>query len=385
MKKNLVVLVSSLLILVLSTSTNLSCFASSDDSTNNPAVDAVTNDDDITVTDATYDPSAADPSQYDVYSPSSITPLPGGGESINFIINGVVNSYLVPPNNFNPKKATNEQLAEYGLPLRPSDPALLKDWEKEIKNFKHAVKPLRAYVKKNTVNTTASQPNWAGIVDCINPNHVTSGATFSEGLFQYVSGSWTQPTMTGQSSSYQESTWIGIGGDGKCGLIQCGTAYNFSSGYQVWYEYLPADISKGSGRLPFYANSVPISVAPGNNIQASVSCTGGNATYTISVNGQYASAVAYISADCYYGGTAEWIVERPSDIYGNYNTLASFNKVDFTGCSTYTNLTSNGSSTGVAFPMNAYSEIQISMYGDDLKTVAYPSNITANGFSVIHG
>jgi len=311
--------------------------------------------------------------------------LPGGGESINFIIDGVVNSYLVPPNNFNPKKATNEQLAEYGLPTRPSDPALLKDWEKEMKNFKHAVKPLKAYVKKNTSNTTYSTYNWAGTIDYTGTKPDSSDANSSTGLFQCVTGCWTQPTVSCNSAAYAEATWVGIGGLNNTGaLLQCGTACgNAYNGYEAWYEYLN-NSGGGISTTAFTVNAVPIKVAANDSIQAIVSGGGVNAAFAITVNGSYTSVTASNVSDYYYGGTAEWIVERPY-CYGSTSNLATFTKVTFSGCAAFTNRTNVGSTVGVTYPMNTFPETQVSMYAFDNSTVLAhpdPSSYTASGFTV---
>ena len=292
---------------------------------------------------------------------------------------------LVPPNNFNPKKAINEQLAEYGLPARPSDPALLKDWEKEIKNFKHAVKPSKAYVKKNTSNTTTTDKIdiWAGTIDCISTDTASSGASSSTGLFQCVDGSWTQPTINNQSTTSAESTWVGIGGYYNPSLIQCGTSSDNSGGYYAWYEYLGTSQS-------IAAKPLALTVKAGDSVTAVVSYNGYSAAFAVSDNGSYASMSVQNISDCYYGGTAEWIVERPT----NHSTqlpydLASFTGVAFSGCSAYTNKTNVGSTAGVTYPMNTFSEIQVSMYkkvSDPTTLLAFPvvSSYTANSFVVNH-
>jgi len=341
-KLTLITALSITLVLCL----NVMCYATT---ITNPAIDPVTTEDSITVVDATYDPTIGDPTSYDVYSPSSITPLPGGGVSVNFIINGMTNSYLVPPNNFNPKKATNEQLEEYGLPTRPSDPNALKDWEKQIKNYKKAVKPSKAYVKKNASNTITNTTN-----------SIWSGTVITGGSFQVVTGSFTQPTISGANSTTQESTWVGIGGYGINRLIQCGTASN-AGNYTAWYEVVSSILPNPQQADFSYA------VSPGNNIGATVKYnpTDDTATFIVSVNGNFTPVkVYYISSNgCYDGSTAEWIAERPKP---NITTnLANFNQVNFTGCQASTNININS-----AF-MSNYNQIRLTMVNNGT-TLAAP-------------
>jgi len=353
-KLTLITALSITLVLCL----NVMCYATT---IINPAIDTVPTEDSVTVVDATFDPTIGDPTSYDVYLPSSITPLPGGGESINFIIKGITNSYLVPPNNFNPKKATNEQLDEYGFPTRPNDPNALKDWEKQIKNYKKVVKPSKAYVKKNASNT---------ITNTTNP--IWSGTVITGGAFQYVTGTFIQPTITGASSTTRESTWVGIGGYNSRSLIQCGTASNDGI-YTAWYEYM-------SPYEEFDQINLSLTVIPGNSICATVKYNPADdsATFSVSANQYTFFAKVYgVTSWGYYDGTkAEWVAERPYNRdLGITTNLANFNQITFSGCNVYTNLNSNYT------PMGNYDQIRLSMFNNGT-TLASPLNYTTTGFSI---
>ncbi|MCL2323644.1 MAG: hypothetical protein FWC47_16235 [Oscillospiraceae bacterium] len=356
---------------------NVVCFATT---ITNPAIDPVATSDSITVVDATFDPTVIDPTSFDTYYPSSITPLPGGGESVNFIINGVTNSYPIPPNNFNPKKATNEQLAEYGLPLRPSDPNLQKDWENQLKNFKKAVKPSKAYVKKNSTASpysTQTGSNWAGIVNCTNTSYLSGGATDKTGLFQYVTGTFIQPVISNVSSIKQACIWVGIGGCVEYQpLLQCGTMANANPVYPGTYYAFYENISSIEPNL---AVAMSVSVNAGNSISASVIYDPNTyvTNFRVSSNGIYSLAKVDYSINFYYGGTAEWIVERPK-YNGMPTDLADFTQVNWSGCYTYTNITNVGSTAGVSYPMGNNVMAVYTM------TNASPINVTATTFSLKH-
>ncbi len=49
---------------------------------------------------------------------------------------------VVPPENFDPMKATDEELRYYGLPQRPTDPELYKHWVESVGNNKKYVEPV---------------------------------------------------------------------------------------------------------------------------------------------------------------------------------------------------------------------------------------------------
>jgi hypothetical protein len=70
-----------------------------------------------TVTNTATDVNSV--SQVVYYSKKQV--LADGGIRYTFIINGVENVLHVPPVGFDPMKATDAQLAEYGYPARPKD------------------------------------------------------------------------------------------------------------------------------------------------------------------------------------------------------------------------------------------------------------------------
>lgn len=54
------------------------------------------------------------------YPLKAVNSLPGGGKAYIYYIQGIKTTFKVPPKGFNACKATDKQLAEYGLPPRPS-------------------------------------------------------------------------------------------------------------------------------------------------------------------------------------------------------------------------------------------------------------------------
>lgn len=59
-----------------------------------------------------------------------------GGRDYVYIYNGIEHHTLVPPEGFDPITATDEELERYCFPPRPTDKAQLKQWEKQMKNYK---------------------------------------------------------------------------------------------------------------------------------------------------------------------------------------------------------------------------------------------------------
>lgn len=57
-----------------------------------------------------------------------IEELSDGGKIYVYIIDGIENSFPVPPDEFDPLNASDETLATYGFPPRPSDVHELDEW-----------------------------------------------------------------------------------------------------------------------------------------------------------------------------------------------------------------------------------------------------------------
>jgi hypothetical protein len=143
----------------------------------------------------------------------------------------------------------------------------------------------------------ALSANWAGYVA------VRSGA----GGFSSVSGTWTQPgaTCTAGREGFS-AVWVGLGGygAGSRALEQIGTdadcAASGRASYAAWFELVPAASVR-----------IPLRVAPGERVSASVTVRGVHVTLRIRnlSTGARFSVTRRAAADT---TSAEWIVEAPS-------------------------------------------------------------------------
>ena len=66
---------------------------------------------------------------------SHIIEFEDGGKDYVYIVDGIENHFLVPPEDFNPITATDEELARYCFPPRPTTEAGIKQWENQMKNY----------------------------------------------------------------------------------------------------------------------------------------------------------------------------------------------------------------------------------------------------------
>jgi Peptidase A4 family len=141
--------------------------------------------------------------------------------------------------------------------------------------------------------------NWSG--------WVSQGSGFSD-----VSASWTEPSVTCNSSNDLYAPWVGIDGYGSDSVEQTGVATDCSSGspnYQAWYEMYPG--------APVYYDDP---VQTGDKFSASVKRGGTSYTLTITDNTQgWTEHVtkSYSGANA----SAEFILESPTGAYPDFGSV----------------------------------------------------------------
>ena len=242
----------------------------------------------------------------------------------------LVYSYPPPPPGFQPLTASNEDLAKYGLPPRPSADAhgsvSLATWSRAMASAHTAITPqvartgrqhIRAIVVTATKIHQASQmesTNWAGQL-LINPV-----GSFGAGSYAEVLAEWQIPAVQEAigtcGSTDVSSVWVGIDGGGDNGskdVMQAGTeadvtcsgGTNYPS-YYAWFEWYPGD--------EYEITNFP--VTPGQALLVVVqatSTTTANATFVDLQSNKYTVVgFAAPSGTTLRGDSAEWIVERPT-------------------------------------------------------------------------
>ncbi len=148
------------------------------------------------------------------------------------------------------------------------------------------------------------------------------GGYAATGTFTSVSGSWTEPAATCNTTNDLYAPWVGIDGFNSQTVEQTGVQTDCSSGSPVdsgWYEMYPA--------APVYFSN-PVSA--GDSITASVVNTGGS-SYTLKLTdntkGWTQTVNKSLSAS---DASAEAVIESPTSSYPSFNQL-NFSGVDFNG------------------------------------------------------
>jgi Peptidase A4 family len=162
--------------------------------------------------------------------------------------------------------------------------------------------------------------NWSGYIA-----QSSNGQNFSK-----VSGSWTQPSISGSTQGYS-AFWVGLGGAGQQSeaLEQVGTSADTTNGqptYYAWYELVPAAEQK-----------LNVAIHPGDQMDGSVTVNGTNVTISLSNKSTGQSVTKTLTMSNPDTSSAEWIAEAPSaqSQTGDLQALplANFGKVTFTNTS----------------------------------------------------
>jgi hypothetical protein len=194
-------------------------------------------------------------------------------------------------------------------------------------------RPTGAQARAHGVKNQSESTNWSGYA-----------ATGSDGAFNSVSSSWTEPSATCDDGGNEYAAfWVGLDGYNSDSVEQTGTDSDCSGGspdYYGWYEMYPAD--------PVYFTNT---VEPGDSMSASVTFSGSDSyTLVLTDNTQGWNQTETEQESGLANSSAEVITEAPSSQAGPL-PLADFGTIDYSAS------TANGSS------MDAQNPTQIIMVG----------------------
>jgi len=204
-------------------------------------------------------------------------------------------------------------------------------------------------------NQNDASLNWAGYVA------KQSGTSYTS-----VTGTWTVPSVSTNTSGTADATWVGIGGVSSHDLIQAGTQAIVQDGqvsYSAWIETLPS-----------FSKTVALDVHAGDSVTATLAEESeGQWLVTISNNTtgkNYSQTIRYNSSR----SSAEWIEEMVSNGNGTFRPLDSFGSVSFTNAAA----TANGQSQNIS----ALGAESLQMVNGAEQVLASVSSATDSGFTV---
>jgi hypothetical protein len=262
---------------------------------------------------------------------TAVDPLPEGGELYVYDLpNGQTMSVPVTPSGFNALTASTSTDAAYGVP--PMPPLLSPQYQAwaQLASRWQLSTPGQRYAYVSTYHASDPPgPYWAGYID--------------SGSFTTASVSFGEPSIGNTSCSGSAAVfWSGIGGVNNSDLGQDGTEIGVSGipNHTAWIDVLPGGlIPIATGTNTYYT------ATPGQQVEATTYYLGNSQwEFVVAIGSTF--QVRYPSG-AYFGGTAEEIVERPSNGSGNV-PLENLQSITMTG--------SNNSNAINAFP---YSEVQM--------------------------
>ncbi len=270
-----------------------------------------------------------------------------GGKDVVFIIDGIENHCLVPPEGFDPLSASDEELERYCFPARPEDTSEVREWISKLAHYRSTPEPeltvtwvtprVDEEIKKISDGSnvmTKSQTSYSVRCSRIWSGYETNLGSSPANTYSQVEMDFTQPTISSATGSCLNSYWVGLGGRNSKKLVQAGTATSGTSNHYAWYEYL-TDVSSATS-VPMQIIS-SLTIHAGDSVHTYISFEKENNKFTYYIandtTGNAQGGYVNLNANSYYDGTtAEWIVERCSNLSGDPYNMGNYGSIAITNC-----------------------------------------------------
>ena len=272
--------------------------------------------------------------------PSRINARLDGGTDVVYESGSAVTIVRIPPRDFNPLTATDDALAEFGFPARPTNATDVAAWSEDLGVWHvNTDATLCEESRVSAMTSLSPDPDGVPIADVGSPawsGYVATGAT--RNAYIGIKGDFLQPAAIENSCTGSALTsWVGLGGSTLSPLtstaprlIQAGTVVqSVTATPRAFYEVVAANDVAGS-TMQILAG---VRINPGDRIQVQISVqrTADIAYFYVhnATNGDTQTAtVAGVMANSYDGFTAEWMDERPWSTSLSRNLpLLGFNQV----------------------------------------------------------
>ncbi len=258
-------------------------------------------------------------------------------------------AYLIaaPPDDFDPKSASQQDLLKYGLlwrkPTATDDPSLRAAWDKFFSRKWLAKDRIVPELQPQIGRTHNLKHLPTKVSDTSYTGTVWSGAGTKTGKWTSIIGYWRIPTVSkpseaqGTEGGWNSSSWLGLDGFFYSNdVLQAGIQQHVSSSgvatYVAWYEWF-APVQAGSPSYVWQTNIANFSVSPGQQVYCSVQYVGttaGTIYFANEATGQHFSiTLAPPPGASFNGGSCEWIMEAP-DGGEPTSSLPKFTPVTFT-------------------------------------------------------
>lgn len=287
------------------------------------------------------------------YDYDRIEELSDGGKIYVYSIDGLEHKFPVPPDDFQPLTASDEQLETYGFPPRPDEENVedYEEWVEIMSCYKSTAIPEVELVGKDKADIPEVVDNQINPLSASNFSVSNYGAGYSASLseankfFSQVQGDFTQPTITSTSGECANMFMVGFGAlQGNCG-ISAGTRCIGNLQASAYYSCYG---NSGTDRLTI--NSVKVN--PGDKVHVYVSYQRANNIFNyyivnMTTGTQTANVVEYDHANFYDGKKASWYVGRCRNFTHNtFFNLGKFTDIQFTNCKAMLNTSTEWTNLG---------------------------------------
>ncbi|NYF78982.1 G1 family glutamic endopeptidase [Granulicella arctica] len=257
-------------------------------------------------------------------------------------------SVAAPPDDFDPKTASQLDLIKHGLlwrkPTAEDSPELREAWDRFFSRKWLAKDRIIPKLEPQVGKTHNLKKLPKKMTDGSYLGTVWSGAGGKTGTWTGIIGYWKVPTVSkpsepqGEEGGWNSSSWLGLDGffvsdDVLQAGVQQYVNANGVASYVAWYEwYAPAE--PGSPAYIYQTNIPNFPVSPGQQVYCSVQYlsnkTGGSISFANEATGQHFSiTLAPPPGASFNGSSYEWIMEAP-DGGEPYSSLPKFTPVTFT-------------------------------------------------------
>jgi len=292
-----------------------------------------------------------------------------------------VTTTAAPPEAFDPRTATDADLAYYGFPPRPNDSADYEGWATAMAASGERIVPILEQTNiyhgplqkapSEDANISKSS-NWSGYV------HLGSAKSYGKFSYSSISSKITVPTAQvaeGTCTGVPDfaSGWVGIDGDNSNDVLQDGIEFDAicdkgekATLYAAWIEWFPLDEDRISnfpikpGQL-FFVETWSTSATSGHFFIENVT---EKKHTTLSLSAPKGTKLI--------GNSAEFITERPG-VNGGLATLTNY------GSQTYTDAVAETFNNVKIDPGDSEA---IEMLDNNGKVISYPTLKSATSFEM---
>jgi hypothetical protein len=245
---------------------------------------------------------------YTIYPLRRVIKNADGSTTYLYRVAGHKVTSVAPPAGFNPLKATNRQLAKYGLPTRSALGA--RAWRKLMSHFSYAVPHGYLVAGPPTMRLANCRFCWSGYQDQNHSNYFEAIASYNE-----------PHTTAGRCSAPRlEGVWVGVG-DEKSTIGQSGTTAGSEHNHQSFWEVIGPNFPGP----PMFGRRAKV----GDKVTAFTTYPLGEGAYTFTVMDKSKVILQNnFFTSVYQGKFALFIVEDPQ-LGSTHPHIPAFGKITF--------------------------------------------------------